>query len=300
MRVLVTGAGGFVGRHLVARLKQQNVEVVAVPRQWFAASQEPVDRAGAGPGAWSSCDALIHLAGIIPRKNAADEAEVYKVNVDGTRRIANAAVAAGIPRVIFLSTASVHGAGSEHPLTESDPVDPQNTYARTKALAEEALWGALGNAPVSGVVLRPTPIFGRGGHGPVALLAKLARLPIPLPLAAVGGQRSIVSIDSVVDVVGLCLTQAHSGTFLLADDEPLRAGDIIEAVRQGLKRSPMLYPFPNQLLSMAAGLAGRASQWDAMTRPFIVHTGRLKSEAGWCPGQSSRQRLREMSASGEL
>lgn len=300
MRVLVTGAGGFVGRHLVARLTAQGDEVVVVPRQWFAAPDAEGGARGTAPGEWPGCDALVHLAGIIPRKNAADDAEIDRINVEGTRRIAAAAVDAGIPRVIFLSTASVLGAGGEHPLTESDPVDPKNSYARSKARAEDAFWQALGRGSVAGVVLRPTPIFGRGGHGPVALLSKLARLPVPLPLAMVGGARSIVSIDSVLDIIGLCLTRGSAGTFLLADDEPLRAGDIVEAVRQGLQRSPMLYPFPHRLLAMAAGMAGRAAQWEAMTRPFVVRTERIKRETGWQPGPGSRQRLREMSATGEL
>lgn len=299
MRVLVTGAGGFVGRHFVGRLRQQGIDVLFVPREWFAASARPGSGDGTGDsaeaGLWRGCDALVHLAGLIPRGGTADEAEVLRVNVEGTRRIAQAAVDLGIPRAVFVSTASVHGAGGATPLVETDAIAPQNLYARSKALAEAAFWEALGTR-ASGVVLRPTPVFGPGGHGPVALLTKLARLPVPLPFASVGGHRSIISIDSVVDIIGLCLTGPHSGTFLIADDEPLRAGDIVAAVRQGLNRPPMLFDLPEPLLAAAARLAGRSGQWDAMTRPFVVTTDRLKRETGWQAGPTSRQRLRAMSA----
>lgn len=296
MRVLLTGAGGFVGGHLRARLIKNGIEVVDLPREWFTASGE---RSVEG-WRWSGCDAVVHLAAIIPRKNAADDDDVHRVNVEGTRRIAAAAAKAGIPRAIFLSTASVHGAGGERPLTENDPIDPRNTYARSKALAEDAFWRALSNSDVSGVVLRPTPVFGRGGHGPVAMLAKLARVRVPLPLAMIGGHRSIVSIDTVLEVIELSLTQLKAGAYLLADNEPLRAGDIVAAVRQGLNRSPMLFAFPERLLSMAAGMAGRAAQWDAMISPFIVCPDKIRRETGLQPGPSSRERLRELSAAGGL
>ncbi|MDQ0348997.1 NAD-dependent epimerase/dehydratase family protein [Ancylobacter vacuolatus] len=301
MRVLVTGAGGFVGRHLVARLTEKGNDVVPVPREWFGGPPRPgsaVPAHGVATSLWRGCDAVVHLAGLIPRGGALDEADVLRVNVEGTRRIAQAAVDLAIPRIVFVSTASVHGSGGVTPLVETDPIAPANLYARSKALAETAFWEALGPARASGVVLRPTPIFGDGGHGPVALLTKLARLPVPLPFASVGGHRSIISIDSVVDILELCLTGPHSGTFLIANDEPLRAGDIIAATRQGLGRSPMLFDLPEALLAGAARLAGRAGQWEAMTQPFLVNTDRIKRETGWQAGPTSRQRLRAMSAAG--
>ena len=305
MRVLITGAGGFVGRHLVARLTEQGIDVLPVPREWFDRSSgaDPISSApmdGTQTTLWKGCDAIVHLASVIPRGGTLNEAEVLRVNVEGTRRIVQAAVDAKIPRIVLVSTASVHGSGGTKPLVESDPIAPVNLYARSKSLAEAAFWETLGTARASGVVLRPTPIFGAGGHGPVALLTKLARLPVPLPLATVGGQRSIISIDSVVDIIVLCLTGARSGTFLIADDEPLRAGDIIEAIRQGRSRSPLLFDLPEALLSGAARLAGRLDQWETMTRPFLVNTDRIKQEAGWQAGPTSRQRLLGMSATGSL
>lgn len=299
MRVLVTGANGFIGKHLLATLRRDGKEALALARSpavdgYSERANRTVWPAGG--------DAVVHLAAAIPRETKLSEPELLRANVEATHGLAKLAREQGIKRIIFVSTASVHGSGGERPYRESDPLDPPNAYARSKKLAEEAFWDALGPDRALGTVIRPTPVFGEGGHGPVAALVKLARLPAPLPLKGIGGLRSIVSVDSLADIIAMCLNSdtARGDTVFAADDAPLRAEDIVRSLRAGWKRGPLMFRAPGGLLGTAARFAGAGASWDSMTRPFVVDTGHLRQILGWHSPVTSSEKLRQLAAAGKI
>lgn len=312
MRILVTGATGFVGQHLVAKLKAGGNQVVAL-RRGGAASAGPdilagpadlaeIDRWDAWPAA---VEAVVHLAALNPGRReagAADPAALRHANVDGTAALARRAAREGVGRMIFLSSANVHAARNGAGIRESDPLAPRSPYAVSKKQAEEAFWNNLAGTATQGCVLRPAPVYGAGGRGNVASLVKLARLPIPLPLEGLGGPRSLVAVDHLIEVIALCLDApgAAGETFLVADEGPLAPAGIVRALRQGWRRAPRLLPAPAGPLGRLATVAGKGKGWEAATQPFVLDTSHLHETLGWRSPIGTAEKLRELAAAGAL
>jgi UDP-glucose 4-epimerase len=308
MRILVTGARGFVGRHLVPRLGGAGHDVVALRRGEGAASAGeiagPADLAEleSWPGWPSGIEAVVHLAAANPERGsraASDVAAMERANVDGTHALAARAAREGVSRIVFLSTANVHAPGAGAAVSESDPVRPQSPYAASKARAEEAFRSALAGGGTQGCVLRPAPVFGEGGRGNVALLRRVARLPVPLPLRGLGGPRSLVSVESLIDAIDLSLTHpgAAGETFLIADGA-LAPSQIVAALREGQGRRPALLPAPAFLLKPLLAVAGKGRAFEALQQGFEVNAAHARDVLGWRPAASLRDALVRFGAAG--
>ncbi|WP_152044576.1 NAD-dependent epimerase/dehydratase family protein [Aureimonas psammosilenae] len=313
MRILVTGAGGFVGRHLVERLAAEGHDLVLLRRGQDGGSAKfpsfvgPADLAGIDT--FSSfpegIEAIAHLAALNPMRGdpaASDLAALRHANVAGTAALARRAVTEGVRRVVLVGSASVHGATTRARSRETDPLQPQTPYARSKAEGEDALWQALGEQDrTTACVLRPAAVFGPGGRNAVATLARLARLPLPLPLGGLGKPRSLIGVDSLARAIALALTrdEAAGETFLVADDGPLTPADIVAALREGLGRKPGILPAPSALLGMAARLGANGKAWERLRQSLVLDNGAIRGKLGWQPG-IARETLQEMMAEGSI
>ncbi len=314
MRILITGASGFIGRHLRASLAGKGNQIIALS---CGISFDGEANVVVGPAkladletwdAWPpDIGAVVHLAAKLPENRGANgskdgEIGIREANVDGTRALAKRARSEGVRRLIFLSTANVHGSGRIKPYGEDDTLSPPNLYARTKRDAETVFWESLGSDREMGVVLRPPPVFGLGGHGPIAKLVKLARIPCPLPLEGLGAARSIIAVDHLAEIIELCLTSeaVRGGTFLVADDGPLTPADIVRSLRRGWGRSHGLLPAPAAVLEWLAAAAGKSEQWRNLTAPFVLDTRRFKDMTGWHPTKDAAAKLIEMASMGAL
>jgi uncharacterized protein YbjT (DUF2867 family) len=197
--VLVTGAGGFVGRHLVPYLAARGYKVIAASRT--AANFDNPNVSGVSLPDISKlfdwrpfleqCDAVVHLAGIA-HKHAGDD--FYdRVNHRATSALARAISRSGNKHLVFISSiAAQSGSYSDHELTEDDFPTPNNAYGRSKFAAEQAIRAA----DISFAILRPVVIYGEGEKGNFAVVHRLSRLPIPLPFGALHAQRSVLSIQN--------------------------------------------------------------------------------------------------------
>jgi UDP-glucose 4-epimerase len=201
-----------------------------------------------------------------------------------------------VKRIVFLSTAYVHGLGRAAPYQEEDALDPQNAYAKSKKTAEDAFWSTLGDERSIGTVLRPPPVFGKGGHGLMAALVRLAKSPTPLPLKGIGAPRSVIAVDHLSEIISLCLTSdgACGETFLVADDEPVRPEDIVRAVRGGLNRPAWLLPAPIGFIRLAAKIGCREHAWELRTRPCLLNTARIKAKLGWTSPMPTMEKIRTL------
>ncbi len=308
MRVLITGASGFVGRHLRAALARRGVEALALARGFGAAGGSPNVLAGPADlndiGLWNgwpgSIDAVVHLAALNPSRGEAgwgDEAALMRANADGTAAIAARAARESVPRLILLSTAKVHGASAPGLVTEAGALAPPDAYARSKLAAEARLREALADSATAGLVLRPVPVFGVGGRGLVSTLGRLAHLPAPLPLGGMGGLRSLVSVESLVAAIeaGLAapLQAGEAPALLVADEGPLDPAGIVAALRAGLGRRPGVLPLP--LGKLAARVAGAGG----VLAPFVVDPAEAARRLDWAPRPSTAAALAEFAARGK-
>ena len=301
MRILLTGASGFIGGHLRSTLKRGGHEVIRFvrgPTQDADAFAGPTDLAAMADWPFwpTRLDAVIHLAANNPVASAGID-QLHHDNVLATKALTHRAARERVPLMIFVSTANVHAAGLPTSLAETEHLSPQSPYADSKLQSENAFWSELNQSGTKGCVLRPAPVYGRGGRGNMSKLVKIAKLPVPLPIKGLGARRSIVSVDHLVDAIAKCLVADVAGqTYLLADDDPLRPDDIVAALRRGWGRSPMLLPTPAGILNK---ILGQRPGLQALFQTFVLDTRHAKRDLNWHP-VGAAEKLTQLAKAGDF
>lgn len=295
--VLVTGGTGFVGRHLVQHLHRQGWRVRLALRSDSAlpAGIEGVVVGDLGRDidwrpALEGITAIVHAAGIAHTGAGLPDELYMRVNTLATRRLAEAAMRTGtVTRFVFLSSIrAMTGPVAGKDLTDDDEPAPTDAYGRSKLAAEEALRKL--EAPF--VALRPVLVHGPGVAGNLGQLARLAKLPVPLPLASLNGRRSIVGIDNLADAVMLALEEpkALGRSLIVADLDSLTVGEIVAAIRAGIGREPGLFACPEYLLRGLARLTGKSESLDRLSGDLVARPDALLS-LGWRPRLGAREGL---------
>lgn len=307
MRVLVTGANGFVGRAVIARLKD-SVDVFAVCglRTELTADFDGLrlvrrDLTSPAPldDLVAEVDAVIHLAGLahVRRGGPADHLESFRaVNVSSTERLARAAASAGVRRFIFLSSIAVNGDETYgQPYRETDSSRPTSHYGTSKAEAEGRLSLAATQNDMEFVNLRPPALVGRDAPGNLATLVRLVRMGAPLPLRSITNRRSYLGVRNLADLITLCLDHpaAANQTFLAADTPSLSTPDLIRILARHLNRPARLVPAPVAAIRSAAGLIGRESSLRALWASLDVDSSKAERLLGWTRRQSLDAALAE-------
>ncbi|WID94427.1 NAD-dependent epimerase/dehydratase family protein [Bosea vestrisii] len=301
-RVLLTGASGFVGRHLLHDLVARGYRLRIAGRRTVSAISgvEQVAIGDLGTSVdWrpllDGVDLVVHSAGLAHADGTIPEERYRAVNTDATLALARAAEVAGVQRFVFLSSIRAQsGPISDHPLSEADPPAPTDAYGRSKLAAEQALI----EFDLDWVALRPVLVYGPGVKANMAALLKLARLPVPLPLGALSAKRSLLAIENLAEAVAFALSEACPArrSYIVADPEPLSVTEMLAAMRAGLGRGPGLIPVPSPLLALAARLAGRPAAYERLANGLVASPGALLS-AGWRPPAETKAALARLAAS---
>lgn len=304
--ILVTGASGFVGRHLCAELLRLGFSVrAAVRSEGHAIANNDVAVVGAidGETDWTDAlrdvDVVIHLAARVHvMKDAATDplAEFLKVNLHGTANLARQAAAAGVKRFVYASSIKVNGelTSRPRPFTESDIPNPQDPYGISKLQAEQALQRISQEAGLEVVIIRPPLVYGPGVKGNFISLFTAIDKDIPLPLAGADNARSLVYVGNLVDALIHCAAHhaAAGQTYLVSDGEAVSTATLIDKIAQELGRSNRLFYFPQVLLRAAAALLGRSAQVDRLFNSLLVNDSKIRREIGWTPPYTLEQGLR--------
>lgn len=296
MKILVTGATGFVGRSLCPLLRSRGFAVRAAVRgpATLPADVEVVkiDALGASThwsAAVSGADAVVHLAGhahALGATGAGEAADVRAVNVEATLHLARAAARAGVRRFVFVSTAKVHGErNSGRPWTEQDPPAPQDLYARAKWEAEQALDVLARTSDLEVTVLRPPLVYGAGVKANFLRLLRAIDRGLPIPLGAVRNRRSLVYVGNLADAIASCLAHpaAANRTYLVADGEDVSTPELVRRVAHALDRPARLVNVPVWMLRLGASLLGRHADFDRVAGDLAVDAGALRRDLDWQP-----------------
>ena len=306
MRVLVTGANGFVGRALGRELLRRGRRVRAAVRRDAGLPDGCEARVvgDLGPDTdWSAAldgvDAVAHLAARVHvmRDRAADPLAAFRrTNVDGTLRLARSAAAAGVRRLVFLSSVKVLGeATPDGPFTDSSPANPQDPYGVSKREVETGLSELAARSGMEVAILRPPLVYGPGVKGNFLSLLRLIERGVPLPLAAIANRRSLLYLGNLVDAVDLCLSHdgAAGRTFLIRDGEDLSSAELVRRLAAALDRRAPLFPLPEGVLRLAAGCIGRRAAAQRLLGSLTVDDRRIRSELDWQPPFTVDQGLAE-------
>lgn len=301
--VLVTGATGFVGKALVARLVETGrFRVRGAVRRGADYLPTTVERAVVGdltPDlnwqlALSGADAVVHLAGRVHemRDAAADPlAEFRRVNVAGTLNMARQAAVAGVKRFVFVSSVKVNGEGGVY--NESDPPAPKDAYGISKHEAELGLLAIASETGMEVVIIRPPLVYGPGVRANFRLLLRMVARAIPLPLGAIHNRRSLVAVDNLVDFIITCLEHAAAAneTFLVSDGEDLSTTDLIRRLARAMGRPARLIPVPTSVLMAGATLLRKGDVAHRLLGSLQVDISKARALLGWKPPLSVDEAL---------
>ena len=306
--IAVTGANGFVGQHLVAALLAHEHPVRAIVRQEWG--PRPADRRlevrpvgefrqAAWPELLRGADALVHLAAVAhrpPPRDARTGADVHAVNVEAVATIARGAVAAGVRRMIYLSSIGVLGAIGT--FDGSSPPAPHDFYSRTKLAGERAAEREAGGSPLQLCVIRVPLVFGPHAPGNFARLVNYVRRGVPLPLGAVHNRRSLLSVWNLAELLIHCLRHpgAPGAPLVAADEESISTPELIRLCAEGLHTRARLVSVPVRALRIACAALGRSADFDRLCGSLVIDTAATWSRLQWRPLLGVRDGVRRAAA----
>ena len=288
MRILVTGATGFIGYRLCEQLVEAGHEVFGLVRTAKGAERLP-DRVTPVPGDIVSEKRLVHAFEVAKPDAVAhlaartaletDAALLQRTNVDGTRAVVAASKAAGVKRFVFMSTVVV-GRPKGATLTEDQPLEPTTAYGRSKMEAEEIVLDELISEGISAAIIRPSHVYGPGGwYKSIVDDIRKRRFLIP---GDGDNLWDVVHVDDVASATKLLLEaddeSVSDAIFHVVDDEPVTMNQFIAetCVRIGRR-------LPRHVPAMAARLVRGSGPVDAAIRSAKSTNARLKDRLGWAP-----------------
>jgi len=294
MRVIVTGANGFVGRATCATLCDAGHDVTALVRRPGGCEPRVHEQLIADDNFASlivlpPADVLVHLAARVHvmKDSAGDPLGAYHaVNVEGSLNVARAALRAGVKRLVFVSSIKALGEGEPgRPWREDDPPAPVDPYGITKLEAERALAGFGREQGMEVVVLRPPLVYGPGVRANFEQLMRAVERGVPLPLGAIDARRSMVYVGNLADAIRFVATRAEptDGVFHVTDGDDLSVAQMIRALAQAFGKPARLLPVPASWLRATGVLTGRSAQVDRLTSPLRIDSSRLRMGLGWRP-----------------
>lgn len=308
MKVLVTGASGFLGYQLSVALIEKCYKVTAAARRidkvnFDTSTFQIVDLSGKTD--WSKAlvdvDVVIHCAARVHIMNDSSEnplKECRKVNTFGTLNLARQAMQAGAKRFIFISTIKVNGESTKkgQSFSEADHPVPQDPYGVSKYEAEQGLLKISQETGLEVVIIRPPLVYGPGVKANFLNMMKWVSKGIPLPLGAVVNQRSFVALDNLVDLICVCIAHpnAKNQVFLAGDGNDVSTTELLQLMAKALGRSSRLVPVPMRLLRLCAKLIGKSDVALRLCGSLTVDISKAQTLLGWVPPITVEQGLQKV------
>jgi UDP-glucose 4-epimerase len=271
MRLLITGAGGFIGATIAreAARKLPNATIYAGLR-----GEGPVPEgtipviigdAATAPLNLPKLDAIINAAGLGHQTSLTPGVWAAQ-NVTAPNRLAMAARLAGATKFIHISSAYVLGRTRPALITDDTSPAPADSYATSKLAGELAVKTSFGEGTA---ILRPAPVLGNGAKGNLPRLINLIERNLPLPFGRLTAQRSMIAVEDLASLALLLLASPAPATpILAAHPEPVTLPELVRALGLGLNRTPFLLPVPPFLLKSALGAAGKSALWQSIGENF--------------------------------
>lgn len=301
--VLVTGSTGFVGSALVGEMKRRGIRTRIVIRSGPTLERDVVVE-DIGPDTdWSAalddCNCVVHLAARVHLMN--DKAfdphgEFRRINAGGTLNLARQGVFAGVRRFVYVSSIKVNGEGTlpGQPYTAADLPAPADPYGISKREAEDGLRQLAAESGMELVIIRPPLVYGPGVKANFLAMMDWLYKGVPLPLGAIHNRRSLVALDSLVDLIVTCISHsaAANQTFLVSDGEDLSTTNLLRRMGTALGKPARLLPLPAWLLTAGARMIGKSDLSQRLCGSLQVDISKNKRLLGWVPPVKVNDALR--------
>ena len=307
-KVLITGAGGFIGRALCAKILAEGWQVRGTFRSESNVSRLPdgveafsiraIDLDTNWNDALAGIDTVVHLAArvhVMDDRSSDPLNEFRKVNVEGTKCLAVAAANAGIKRFVYISSIKVNGEGRAVPYREDEEPAPQDPYGVSKWEAERELRKISDKTGMETVILRPPLVYGPRVKANFLRLVSLVKFGIPLPLGRIKNRRSLIYIDNLIDAIITCMTNPNAAakTYLVSDGEDVSTPELIRRIGAGFGRRALFMPVPVWIIRMTGKITGKHDEVERLVGSLTVDIFKICSELEWKPPYTMEYGLKE-------
>ena len=296
MRVLITGATGFVGTALtervssvydtIALVRTQNHVLSANIQQLIAANIFAADLP-------ENIDVIIHLAGrahILNEQTTDPLTEFRKVNVEGTLELARQALDRKVKRFIFMSSIGVNGSVTlQQPFTEDALPQPHADYAVSKLEAEHELKKLFAGSDTELVIIRPPLVYAAHAPGNFARLLKLVASNLPLPFAGTNNKRSFVALENLVDFIQTCIEHPNAANQTF--QTPISTRELVQYLKQGMGKPARFIYIPQSLMKLGAACIGKSKLYEQLFESLEVDTTKAQKLLGWTAPLSTQQAM---------
>jgi nucleoside-diphosphate-sugar epimerase len=297
MKILVTGANGFVGKSLCKALFGQGWAVRAITRTKSSQTDDfeqavvsSIDGATDWSAALRDVNIVIHLAArvhVMAEHSANPLAEFRKVNVEGTLNLAQQAAKAGVRRFVYMSSVKVNGEHTEidKPFSETDAANPQDAYGVSKCEAEQGLKRIAEETGMEVVIIRPPLVYGAGVKANFASMLRTVKRGILLPLGAIHNKRSFVYVDNLVSLILRCIDHpaAANQTFLVSDGHDISTTELLRGCADALDVKARFLPIPQKLVEVCAAILGKQDVAQRLCGNLQVDISKARTLLGWIP-----------------
>ena len=305
MKVLVTGATGFIGKELLKNLGFAEVTAISREKQedhnnikWVHLSLENILTTDTLEDKY---DVVIHLAGRAHMLNDNSDdplAEFRKVNKDTSVELAKQLAANGLKRFVFVSSIGVNGATTEKqkPFTEKSVTNAHSAYALSKYEAEVELSNIAKELNFELVIIRPPLVYGANAPGNFGKLIQIVKKQLPLPFGSINNKRSYVSVANLASFLVVCAThkKAANQTFLIADGLPISTTVLLKKLMQALRTKSFLLPLPTSLIKLVLFIIGKKSMAVQLLDNLEVDSSKACTLLDWSPVETMDEALQKI------
>ena len=299
VKVLVTGASGFVGSALSRYLSlSESYDVVGAVRLGAKSLSEfPMESRycdlsddDASNVNFEDIDVVIHTAARVHQMDDRSEdplEEFMKINCDGTLNLAKQAVKAGVKRFIFLSSIKVNGEKTQpgKSFRYDDLHKSEDHYGKSKSEAELGLLKIASESKLEVCIIRPPLVYGPGVKANFSALLKLASKNFPVPFGSIQNKKSFVAIDNLVSLIVTCIDHpnAINQVFLVSDDQDISTSKLYSIMTNAYGKKARLIKVNTLLLKRAFGLIGKGPMIDRLCDDLRVDIEHTKVSLDWTP-----------------
>ena len=320
IKILVTGANGFIGSYLCKKLIKKYNNVNGIVRslsnttkisnvKYFSVRE--INSKTNWRDLLKNIDCIIHCAGKahVTNKNDLIEEDIFNsINVDGTENLAHQAATAGVKKFIFLSSIKVNGESTHTPNLDNNDIDkseffthldkplPQDLYGFSKFKAENILREISKKTDLNICILRLPLVYGEGVKGNLKRLIKLVRSGIPLPFGLINNQRSMIGLENLSDLIIRCIEHpaAEGKTFLVSDGKDLSTPELLNLIASSMGKPPRLLPVPVFVLKYVAAALNRSEEMNKIISSLKVDSLFTRETLNWLPPVSVSEGIRKM------
>lgn len=297
MRMLLTGPTGFVGSALCPVLLGRGYEVRAAFRSppieapdCEAVVVGGIDASTDWSGPLQGVAVVVHLAARVHvmHESATNPAQAFRqTNVDATLNLARQAAQAGVKRLVFMSSVKANGERTlpGKPYRETDTLNPQDDYGRSKCEAEQQLSQLANETGLEVVIIRPPLVYGPGVKANFAALMRLVARGWPLPFGSIANRRSLVGLGNLVDFIALCIVHpaAANQVYLVSDGHDMSTTELVRAMARAAGVRARLLPIPASALLLAARVLGQSAAMHRLCDNLQVDISKAREQLQWSP-----------------